>query len=92
MTTVTAPPLRGAQVLHLAPERGARDVLFGRGRELTLIAAFLDRARGAGEALLLTGEAGTGKTALLDAAAEMAAATGTRVLRASGAEFEAVAR
>jgi DNA-binding CsgD family transcriptional regulator len=51
--------------------------------------AFLGRARGSGEALLLTGEAGVGKTALLDATAAMASAEGFRVLRADGAQFEA---
>ena len=39
--------------------------------------------------LLLSGEPGVGKTALLDAAASEAAASGLRVLRAGGAEFEA---
>jgi DNA-binding CsgD family transcriptional regulator len=39
--------------------------------------------------LLLTGEAGVGKTALLDVAAAAAAADGARVLRAAGVEFEA---
>ena len=41
-----------------------------------------------GGALLLSGEPGAGKSALLDAAAELAAAAGLRVLRAAGAEFE----
>ena len=39
--------------------------------------------------LLLSGEPGVGKTALLDAAASEAAVPGLRVLRAGGAEFEA---
>ena len=65
---------------------GATKTLVGRGRELALIGAFLDRAATAGEALLLCGEAGAGKTALLDAAASE---PGTRVLRAAGVEFEA---
>jgi AAA ATPase domain len=41
-----------------------------------------------GGALLLSGEAGVGKTVLLDAAAAHAQAAGGRVLRAAGAEFE----
>jgi DNA-binding CsgD family transcriptional regulator len=65
------------------------DGLVGRDTELALITAFLDRARTTGEALLLTGEAGVGKTALLHAAAEMAVGAGSRILRASGVEFEA---
>ncbi|MFG3479809.1 ATP-binding protein [Streptomyces sp. NPDC047980] len=42
-----------------------------------------------GGALLLSGDAGVGKTALLDALAEEAQAQGIRVLRAAGVEFEA---
>ena len=68
---------------------GVAEVLFGRSSELALIGAFAERARAGGEALLLFGEPGAGKTALLDAAADAAAEAGTRVLRAAGAEFEA---
>lgn len=39
--------------------------------------------------MLLSGEAGGGKTALLDVGAAYAVGAGTRVLRATGAEFEA---
>ena len=42
-----------------------------------------------GGALLVSGDAGVGKTALLDVAALHAEAAGTRVVRAVGAEFEA---
>jgi hypothetical protein len=80
---------RGESVLHPAPEPVLADDLIGRNRELKLIGAFLGRLRTAGEALLLAGEAGVGKSALLDAAARMASAGGFRVLRADGAEFEA---
>jgi DNA-binding CsgD family transcriptional regulator/tetratricopeptide (TPR) repeat protein len=62
--------------------------LLGRAEELTLISAFLDRATRSGDAMLLVGEPGIGKTVLLDAAAERASADGVRVLRASGVEFE----
>jgi DNA-binding NarL/FixJ family response regulator len=65
------------------------DALFGRGRELALVNGLLDRARTDGEALVLFGEPGVGKSMLLDAAAKSAAAMGTRVLRAAGVEFEA---
>lgn len=61
----------------------------GRARELAVISEFLVRAAHGGGALLIRGEPGIGKTALLDAAAARAAAAGTRVLRASAAEFEA---
>jgi len=63
--------------------------LIGRSSELAAVGAFLDQARSDGAALLIFGEPGAGKTALLDAAAEMALAAGTRVLRVAGAEFEA---
>ena len=62
--------------------------LFGRDDDLASITAFADRAAVSGGALLLSGEAGVGKTVLLDAAAAHAEAAGSRVLRAAGAEFE----
>jgi DNA-binding CsgD family transcriptional regulator len=67
----------------------AAEVLYGRTSELALMSAFAQRAAADGEALLLFGEAGTGKTVLLDAAAQAASGAGTRVLRATGVEFEA---
>ncbi|MFD0575935.1 AAA family ATPase [Dactylosporangium darangshiense] len=60
--------------------------LVGRSAELQLIDSLLDRLGGAG--VLLRGEPGVGRTALLDAAAARAADRGLRVLRASGAPFE----
>ena len=62
--------------------------LAGRERDLGVIQAFLDQASAGGAVLLLTGEAGVGKTALLDAAQQRAMAAGVRVLRAVGARFE----
>jgi DNA-binding CsgD family transcriptional regulator len=66
----------------------AAQALVGRGHELELIDRFLDRAGHGGEALMLRGEPGVGKTALLDAAAGAASDAGFRVLRAGGVEFE----
>ncbi len=68
---------------------GVAEVLFGRSSELALISAFAERAAAYGEAVLLFGEAGAGKTVRLDAAAQLASGAGTRVLRATGVEFEA---
>ena len=68
---------------------GVAEVLFGRSSELAAITAFVERAGIGGEALLLLGEPGVGKTALLDAAASAAAEAGMSVLRAAGAQFEA---
>jgi hypothetical protein len=67
---------------------GQAERLTGRDTELGLIRSFLAAAATRGGALLLAGEPGAGKTALLEAAAS-AAAAGTRVVRAAGAEFEA---
>jgi DNA-binding CsgD family transcriptional regulator len=55
---------------------------------LTLISSFVDQAAVSGSALLLSGDAGVGKTVLLDAGAAHARAADTRVLRAAGAQFE----
>jgi DNA-binding NarL/FixJ family response regulator len=68
---------------------GVAEILVGRAGELALVTAFVERVQTGGEALLLFGEPGAGKTALLDAAADAAAGTGTHVLRAAGVEFEA---
>ena len=68
---------------------GVSAELIGREVDLEVIASFIDRAALDGGALLVSGEAGVGKTALLEAAAEYAASRGVRVLRAAGAEFEA---
>ena len=66
----------------------AEEALVGRGPELALIDAFVERAADVGEALVLFGEPGIGKTVLLDSAAQAALAAGTQVIRASGVEFE----
>ena len=61
----------------------------GRDTDLAVLHAFVDRAAKSTAALALSGDAGVGKTALLDAAAGYAHAQGVRVLSASAAEFEA---
>ena len=61
--------------------------LVGRDDELSAIYSMLHRAGGSG--LLLVGEAGIGKSALLHAAREAAASDGRIVLRATGVESEA---
>jgi DNA-binding CsgD family transcriptional regulator len=65
------------------------DPLIGRDREIERLVDLLDAAEGAdGGALVLRGEAGIGKTALMDHIDQLA--TGRfRVFRASGSEFEA---
>lgn len=61
----------------------------GRARELGVLHGFIDTVEANGGSLLVVGEAGMGKTSLLDAATSHAAELGIRVLRASGVEFEA---
>jgi len=57
---------------------GRAGSLVGRDPELAMIHAFLLEARSRGGALVLVGDAGVGKTALLDAAVADAAAAGVR--------------
>ena len=64
--------------------------LVGRAAELRLLDALSAGCdEGCRPGLLLRGGPGTGKTALLDAAAARAVDAGTRVLRSSAVEFEA---
>jgi predicted ATPase len=61
----------------------------GRIAEMQRLEEFLAAAVNDGAALLVSGEPGVGKTLLLDAIADVAPASGARVLRAAGAQFEA---
>ncbi|NJP97606.1 AAA family ATPase [Nonomuraea sp. FMUSA5-5] len=64
--------------------------LYGRDAELGVLADLVARGlAGAGAALLLRGEAGMGKTALLGAARDAAVAQGARALSAVGVQSEA---
>ncbi|MFF9001093.1 ATP-binding protein [Streptomyces achromogenes] len=63
--------------------------LLGRDADLAFIQSFLGNTEVHGAALLLSGEAGVGKSAVLDAVAAGAAHNGVRVLRAAGVQFEA---
>jgi DNA-binding CsgD family transcriptional regulator len=64
--------------------------LVGRDEDLAAVRAFIYEPSVLGGTLLLSGEPGVGKSALLDAAEELAAMAGIRVLRAVGAESENV--
>jgi DNA-binding CsgD family transcriptional regulator len=67
----------------------ASATLFGRSDELLLLAGAIDRLGDQGGALVLRGEAGIGKTTLLEAAVAHARASGVSVLRAHGVQSEA---
>ncbi|MEY9852307.1 DNA-binding NarL/FixJ family response regulator [Leifsonia sp. EB41] len=71
------------------PGWGSTTMLVGRERELTALRRFVAESSVVGGALLVVGEAGVGKTALLNAATADAATVGVRVLHAGGVEFEA---
>jgi DNA-binding CsgD family transcriptional regulator len=70
-------------------DAGVGTPLIGREPELDLIVSFIGRAARDGGALLLLGEPGVGKSALLEAGAQAASAAGARILCAAGVEFEA---
>ncbi|MFC9997048.1 LuxR C-terminal-related transcriptional regulator [Nocardia sp. NPDC127526] len=64
-------------------------MLFGRADETAVVEELLTRsAAGHAATLVLRGEAGIGKSVLLDHAARLAAASGHRLLRVSGTEAE----
>lgn len=63
--------------------------LVGRDRELGLLGELIRDGRARGQAVVLTGEPGIGKSALLTAAGAAARADGYQVLTASGVESEA---
>jgi DNA-binding CsgD family transcriptional regulator len=63
--------------------------LVGRAAELSRLEGMLDGATDGGAALVLRGEAGIGKSSLLDAARAMAPEHGLRVLYTAGVEAEA---
>jgi DNA-binding CsgD family transcriptional regulator len=67
----------------------ASDSLIGRDAEIKFIREFIDRSALKGGSLLVSGDPGVGKTALLKVAARQAEEAGFRVVGAAGAEFEA---
>jgi hypothetical protein len=63
--------------------------LVGRDREIRVLNELILRGRAQGKAIVMAGEPGIGKSALLAAAGTAARAAGYRVLTASGVESEA---
>ena len=64
--------------------------LVGRARERRLLDGLVESAEGGGTAVIIAGEAGVGKTALLTHVAGVASERGLRVLKGRGEESEAV--
>ncbi|HEX3714185.1 MAG TPA: AAA family ATPase [Trebonia sp.] len=72
------------------PAGAAPAGLVGREPEISRLQLFVSRiGQRTGDALLLSGDPGVGKTSILDFAAGLAADSGTRMLRATGSQFEA---
>jgi DNA-binding CsgD family transcriptional regulator len=85
---VTPPAGAGGRPQERGRAAGTR--LYGRDPELRLLSDLTSRGlAGAGGALLLRGEAGIGKTALLGAARDAAVRQGARALSAVGVQSEA---
>jgi DNA-binding CsgD family transcriptional regulator len=87
------PPRHGGGVVSVpgrrlpSGHRGPAGGLRGRGRECDVLDRLLDAVRGGeGGALVVRGEPGVGKTALLDYLVEQA--SGCRVVRAAGVQAE----
>ncbi|MBV2357594.1 AAA family ATPase [Streptomyces sp. J2-1] len=70
-------------------EAGEPRLLIGRDRELDYIRGYFTEASVKGGALVVTGDAGIGKSALLDAVTRDAQADGVTVLWVGGVQFEA---
>jgi hypothetical protein len=67
----------------------ARPALLGRDTEAELLAAVVDHLHERGGALVVSGEAGIGKSALLQQTRAHASASGARTLGTAGVESEA---
>jgi DNA-binding CsgD family transcriptional regulator len=63
--------------------------LIGRETDIAALESFVAQAAAHGGALVLFGEPGSGKSALLDVAGQRAEKDGLRTIRATGVEFEA---
>jgi DNA-binding CsgD family transcriptional regulator len=64
-------------------------VIYGRERELATLNSILARGSDQGEAVVISGAAGIGKSAVLKAVARNAASRETRILSATGVQSEA---
>lgn len=72
----------------MAAEAGATMMLHGRDAELAIVSTLLDDVEQGGAALIVRGEAGIGKSALLAASVAAARARGMTVLETTGVQSE----
>ena len=81
----------GVGVAGADPKAGgpARRLLVGRDQELERLFGMIDQIAGRGGALVVRGEAGIGKSALLEAAGERAREHGATVVTTTGTQSEA---
>jgi DNA-binding CsgD family transcriptional regulator len=75
--------------IMLGPARDEAAPLLGRAREQSLLTSLLDGVGERGQALVLRGEPGIGKSRLLSVAAQTARERGMAVLAATGVQSEA---
>lgn len=80
-------PLRDQR--HARADEDQSRTLVGRDADLRRVEVFVNSIRTVGGTLLLSGEPGVGKSALLEAVAIRAADAAMPVLRAAGVQFEA---
>src|ERR1700750_599125 len=73
----------------LGSARDQAGSLLGRAQERSLLTSLLDEVQNRGEALVLRGEPGIGKSRLLSEAARQARERGMAVLTAAGVQSEA---
>src|SRR4029077_10825922 len=71
------------------PDRGTTEMLIGRDAEMAVVQGFLDDVlRGTSRVLVLRGQPGIGKTALLQSMTERAEKDGLRLVQSTGVQVE----
>ncbi|MFC9621222.1 AAA family ATPase [Streptomyces sp. NPDC056930] len=89
MTGVLITGWRSTTVVHVGPDYPADPGILGRSVELSRLEELLGAVDSTGsQVLVLTGEPGAGKSALVDWTAEQGRARGLRILRVRGSEGE----
>src|SRR5262245_21775062 len=89
MATASQVRLTSGVSLHLQRSRAVRVGVVGRVAELAVIERFVAAIRAGAGTLVLEGDAGIGKTALVEAAGRLAQVRGLRVLACVGGSARA---